>query len=306
MGMTVYQLLYEGVNHEMYSGEGGDDSPVGTEWVDIWGTVWHKIQEGVMGLPKGNPLARIEALQDYRWPDPNDERICSKIERMARAFTGGDQYLGGSHRDTLWEKAYMLVGMENLMMYFLTEPEFVREVLHHIMDFQLGIARYYLASGVEFASLGDDLGTQTGPLLGPRIVSEFLLPEYRRLVELYQKHGVLIGFHSCGNVLSVLDMFLELGIDVLNPVQATANDLNRIRLITQGRMALQGGVSSAIVMDGPADRIQGEVRLRIRQLGQQGGYFCAPDQSMPYPQEHLDAFAEAVERYGRYPLEVAE
>jgi len=84
--------------------------------------------------------------------------------------TGHDRFLAGSHRDTLWEKAYMLVGMEALMMYFLTEPEFVRDVLHHVTDFQLGIAQHYARLGVEFVALGDDLGTQLGPLLGPRIV----------------------------------------------------------------------------------------------------------------------------------------
>ena len=71
------------------------------------------------------------------------------------------------------------------------------------------------------ACLGDDLGTQTGSLLGPRIVREFLVPEYRRLFRLYREHGVMIGFHSCGNVDAVLETFMELGVDVLNPVQAT-------------------------------------------------------------------------------------
>jgi uroporphyrinogen decarboxylase len=301
-GMPVYELCYQGCNHETITGEGGDGSPVGAEWEDIWGTRWHKIQEGVMGLPRGYPLGKVEDLQDYTWPDPDDERICGKIGHMKAGFPGGDRFLGGSHRDTLWEKAYMLVGMENLMIYFLSEPGFVREVLHRIMDFQLGMARHYLSSGVEFVSLGDDLGTQCGPLLGPRIVREFLAPEYRRLVRLYKEHNVLIGFHSCGDISSVLEMFLELGIHVLNPVQATANNLDRVRAITQGRMALKGGVSSATVMDGPVDRIAEEIRLRIQQLGQEGGYFCAPDQGMPYPEEHMEAFREAVERYGRYPV----
>jgi uroporphyrinogen decarboxylase len=224
------------------------------------------------------------------------------IGQMKAEFPGGDLFLGGSHRDTLWEKAYMLVGMENLMMYFLSEPAFAREVLHRIMDFQLGIAWHYLQAGVEFVSLGDDLGTQCGPLLGPRIVREFLAPEYRRLIGLYKAHGVLIGFHSCGDIRSVLETFLELGIDLLNPVQATANDLEWVRAVTQRRLALQGAVSSATVMEGPVERIEAEVRWRIRQLGQAGGYFCAPDQGMPYPEEHLEAFQAAVERYGQYSV----
>lgn len=73
-----------------------------------------------MGFPKGNPLAETGALRGYRWPDPDDERICAPIHEAARAFDRPDeQFLHGSHRDTLWEKSYMLVGMENMMDYFI-------------------------------------------------------------------------------------------------------------------------------------------------------------------------------------------
>jgi uroporphyrinogen decarboxylase len=96
---------------------------------------------------------------------------------------------------------------------------------------------------------------------------------------------------------------MDLGVDVLNPVQATANDLQFVRERTQGRMALQGGISSGLVVAGPVERIRNEVRQRIQQLGQHGGYFCCPDQGMPWPEEHIQALREAVEEYGTYPLQ---
>ncbi len=300
--MPVYELSYFGMDHEGFQG-GGDNSPVGTRWTDIWGTGWHKIQPGVMGMPEVNPLSRPESLAGYRWPDPNDPRLIDQIYARASARPVGDRLLAASHRDTLWEKAYMLVGMEAMMMYFIDKPEFAREVLHRIMDFQLAIARHYLDLGVEMVFLGDDLGTQQGPLLGPRIVDRFLRPEYQRLFDLYRKERVWIGFHSCGNVASVVDMFMDLGVNLLNPVQATANDLDWLRRKTQGRMALQGGVSSPVVMAGPAQAIVDEVLGRIRQLGREGGYVCQIDQSMPFPEEHLRAFYAAVERYGQYPIQ---
>ncbi len=296
-----YEICYHGCNHEGFEG-GGDENPVGSKWVDIWGTGWEKIHEGVMGLPMRNPLADIQALKGYQWPDPKDERICGKIYRLAAIEQLGDRFLAGSHRDTLWEKAYMLVGMENMMVYFLTEPDYAREVLHHIMDFQLGIAEHYLKLGVELVRLSDDLGSQSGLLLSPEIIDSFLRPEYERLCELYREKGIMIFFHCCGYVEPLLDMFIQLGVRILNPVQATANNLDRIRAVTQGRMALHGGVNSATVMDGPRDKIMEEARCRIRQLGQQGGYFCAPDQRLPYPEEHMHALHEAIEEYGRYPL----
>jgi uroporphyrinogen decarboxylase len=299
------KVAYFGCDHEPFEGV-GPEGPVGTTWTTVWGTVMRKEQEGIMGFPQECPLARPEDLKAYRWPDPDDERLIEPIYRGGRDYAGGDTFLAGKHRETLWEKAYMLVGMENLMMYLFTEPDYAREVFQRIMDFDLGIARHYLEVGVEWADLGDDLGTQHGPLLGPDIVEEFLVPEYRRLFDLYKSNDVIIGFHSCGRIDSVLDHFMNLGVDVLNPVQATANDLDLVRERTAGKMALQGAVSSGTLYDGPVEKIEAEARLRMWQLGRSGGYFCGPDQNLPFPPEHREALERTVETYGRYPLSPPE
>jgi len=256
-----------------------------------------------MGFPRGNPLADlVDALPSYIWPDPDDERICGPIYEKVEGWDRTETFLTGSHRDTLWEKSYMLVGMENIMCSLYTAPEAVRELFHRIMDFQLGIARHYVAIGVEMVTMSDDLGTQRGPLISPEIIHEFFVPEYRRLFEVYRTRDVMINFHSCGHITPMLDMFIDLGVTILNPVQATANDPDEVRRITEGRMALQGGVSSGTIMSGPVETIHEEVAQRLWQLGRNGGYFCGPDQGMPYPEEHLRALNEAVDELGRYPL----
>jgi len=297
-----HHLRYFGVNHE--STDGVDhDAPVGTRWQDIWGTVWHKEHAGVMGFPRGNPLTDLPRdLAAYRWPDPDNERLCGQIYANAAGWDRATTFLSGNHRDTLWERAYMLCGMENMMCNFLTEPEATRELLHRIMDFQLGIARHYLAVGVEMVGFSDDLGTQHGLLLSPEIIHAFLVPEYRRLISLYKAHNVMIDFHSCGHITPLLETFIALGIDCLNPIQATANDLAEVRRITQGRLTLHGGVSSALLMDGPVERIHAEVRRCLSLLGREGGYFCAPDQYLPFPEEHRQAFTDALTEFGSYPL----
>lgn len=304
-GAPRYLISYQGANHQGFDDprEDGHDRPVGVKWLDIWNTEWHKEHPDVMGFPKGNPLADMENLKSYKWPDPDDERICGKIYKMCKNFERKEEcFLTGSHRDTLWEKSYMLVGMENMMEYFYTEPEYAREILHRIMDFQLGIAKHYEKVGVEFVGLGDDMGTQSSLILSPKIINEFLVPEYRRLFDFYKSRNILIGFHSCGHIEPILETFIDLGVDVLNPVQATANDLNKIIKVTKGRMALEGGVSTGIIMEGPVQRIREEVRKTISILGQDGGYICSPDQWMPFPKVHIEAFNEAVEKFGRYPI----
>ena len=300
-GLPRYTLCYRGACHEGYEG-GGHDCPLGTRWFDIWGTGWQKEHKDVMGFPRVNPLAEIKALKNYVWPDPNDERICADIYKLRKEFIGGDAFLEGANSDTLWERTYMLVGMENMMCYCYEEPEYAKEILHRIMDFQLGIAKHYLKLGVEMAAFSDDLGSQHGLLIGKDTLYEFLVPEYKRLFELYKKHNVLINFHSCGHVEPILDMFIELGVNILNPVQATANNLVKVKEKADFKMSLLGGVSSDIVMKGPVSAIDAAVKNAIRVLGKNGGYFCWPDQDMPTPQEHWDAFYAAREKYAKYPF----
>jgi uroporphyrinogen decarboxylase len=305
-GPPQFGIGYLGCNHEGFEG-GGHHLPVGSQWTDIWGTVWRREHEGVMGFPRGNPLADLpSSLKTYCWPDPDDERISGRIAESAAKCDRSMQFLTGSHRDTLWEKAYMLAGMENVMCFFREEPNAVSELLRRIMDFQLGIARHYLAAGVEMVNMSDDLGAQRGPLFSREVLERFFMPEYRRLFDLYRSRGVLVNFHSCGNIVSLLDVFMDLGVDILNPVQASANDLDEARRVTSGRMALSGGVNSEAMVDGPVDAIRRLVWRRLWQLGRDGGYFCWADQAMPWPEEHGRALADAVREFGRYPLQPPE
>lgn len=301
-GCPLHAISYLGCHHEGYQG-GGHHMPVGSNWTDIWGTVWYREHEGVMGFPRGNPLAdTLSAFPSYKWPDPNDERIVSRIYEQAKTWKRDETLLYGTHRDTLWEKSYMLVGMEEMMCLFYSEPQLAKEILHRIMDFQVAIAQHYLELGVEMVGMGDDMGTQCGLLFSPDIFEEFFVPEYKRLFDLYKSRGVLVHFHSCGHIEPLLDTFMNLGVDILNPIQVTANNLESIRRKTQGRMALEGGIRSGLLVSGPVGAIRDEVQFRIQQLGQNGGYFCAPDQGMPWPKEHYDAFLEAVAEFGQYPL----
>ena len=300
-----WDISYFGVHHDPFEGVGGHNVPVGTRWRDIWGVGWQKELEGVMGYAREHPLADLTQIEHFAFPDPDDERICGRVYQRAREASEADRankFLLGSHRETLWERCYNLVGMDRLMMAFIDTPDLVRQLLNRVMDFQLGIARHYLAVGIEVAHLGDDLGSQRAPLFSPDMLREFFVPEYRRLVGLYKQHGVTLNFHSCGHVEPILEVFMDLGIDVLNPVQASANDLDRVRARTAGRLALMGGVSTATLVNGPLEAIRHEARLRLWQLGRDGGYFCGPDQYLPFPPDHIAVLRQTVADFGRYPL----
>ena len=174
--------------------------------------------------------------------------------------------------------------------------------MNRIMDFQIGLSKHYLKAGVELVHMGDDMGTQQGPLFSPEIRDEFLVPEYRRLFDIYKEAGVMVDFHSCGNIEHFLETFMDLGVTVLNSVQVTANNLDAVRSVTQGRMVLRGAVNSDTLVNGPKEKIAAEVRERLWQMGRDGGYFCHQDQGMPWAQEHYDVMIATVEEYGIYPI----
>jgi len=297
--IPAHSLKYHGADHEDFDGH-GHDSPVGTEWTDIWGTVWHKDLDGVMAFPKKFPLADLEQLDSFTLVDPDDAKYSGLITELLQKHNPAADLLCGSHRDTLWERAYMLVGMENLMEYFFTEPALVKRLLHRIIDFHLKLAESYIAAGVNLVSMSDDHGTQHSLILGKHILKEFFIPEYERLFSFYKERGVLINFHSCGHIEPLLDTFMYLGVDILNPIQAAANDLDSVRKITQGKMALMGGVNSEILMQGDFNVTRELVKTRMKQLGANGGYICTPDQGMPFPEGTYEVIRETVEAFGRY------
>ena len=296
-----FEMSYYGANHEGYDTNGkSHDVPVGTFWTDVWGVGWLKEQEGVMGFPRAHPISRPELLKSYTFPDPNDERIFAKIYKDKENYEknyADEMFLGASLRSTVWERTYKLIGMENLMEYFYTEPSFVEDVMDSVMNFQLNILDHYFAAGAVVFNCGDDLGTQNSLLLSPPVMDKFLKSRYKKVMDKIKTRDGIINFHSCGHLEPILDMFIELKIDILNPVQSTANNLENLIKITEGRLALQGGISSHALVVGTPDEIRQITRETIALLNKKGGYFCGPDQGMVFNPDNIAAMNDEIAKY---------
>jgi len=297
--IPIKQIGFFGVNPE------DNRPPRAKTWTDLWQVRHEQMIDGVMPFPVYHPLEHLENWEDYTWPDPHDQELYRQAKRaIADIPKRNEIILAGSHRSTLLERSWKLVGMENLFTMMVMEPDRVKWLLRHIMDFQLGVAEEYVKLGIELAQLGDDFGTQQGLLLSPRFFKKFFKPEYERIIDFYKSRNILISFHSCGCIEELVDEFSDLGIDILNPVQAEANNLKLLREKTMGKITLQGAVSTRTLMQGTPGDVVREVKERILTLGQRGGYICGPDQHLPFPADNIKALIEAVEKYGVYPLKV--
>ena len=237
--MPVSKIGFFGVNPE-------DNRPPGAKtWTDLWQVRHEQKMEDIMPFPAYYPLEHIENWENYIWPDPHSQVFYEQPkERIAKIPDRKEVVVAGSHRSTLLERAWKLVGMENLFTMMVNKPDRIKWLLRHIMDFQLGVAKEYVRLGIELALLGDDFGTQQSLLFSPIFFEKFFKPQYQRIVDFYKSKDILISFHSCGCIGGLVDEFLDLGIDILNPVQAEANNLKVLRKNTMGKITLQGAVST--------------------------------------------------------------
>ena len=271
------------------------------DWTDLWGVEWKVGLEGTVPFPKGNPLPSLDRLGDYRFPEPGELTLSVEAGESLRAVDRGERLVIGNLTYLLFERAWAIMGMENFLVALVTHPAEMRVFLHGLARFARGVFDRYLELGVEAVSFSEDLGTQRALTMSPAMFREFLLPEYRFCFEKVLAAGKIVRFHSCGCVDAVAGDLAGIGVTVLNPVQRRANDLASIKAETVGRMALEGGIDTAVLAGGTPEDVRAEVEAVMAVLKPGAGYVCAPDQGIPgIPPENTEAMWEAARELGRY------
>jgi len=275
-------------------------------WTDAWGTRWETTRDDMVPFPKGTPLPDLRRVDEFAIPDPHPlfDADTALPDRARSIEHREDRLLFGHQVYFLFERAWALTGMENLMVGFLEYPEELRELLRRITDYNIAVFERYLEMGVDGVSFSEDLGTQRALMMSPTQFREFLKPEYERAFAPVKAAGKLVSFHSCGCVEDIVPDLIDVGVDILNPVQARANDLSKMKQAAAGKLALEGGIDThEVLMLGTPQVVEEEVRRVLGVLAPGGGYIIGPDQGMPFPPDNLAALWRAAERWGRYPLE---
>jgi len=271
------------------------------DWTDHWGINWEVGLEDTVPFPKGNPLPSLDRLADYKFPDP-DDLVFTEEQRHAVAGVNRDEKLVmGSLTYLLFERAWAVMGMENFLVALITHPAEMHEFLHGVATYARRVFDRYLELGVDGIGFSEDLGTQRALMMSPAMFREFILPEYVYCFENVLRAGKIIHFHSCGCVDAIAGDLAGIGVQILNPVQARANDLHKIKRDTVGRMALHGAIDTAVLARGTPDDVRAEVIRIMEILKPGGGYVCAPDQGIPgIPDENMQTLWETAKEVGRY------
>jgi uroporphyrinogen decarboxylase len=275
-------------------------------WTDAWGTRWETTRDDMVPFPKGNPLPDLRRIDEYRMPDPHAlfDADPTLAAQMASIPDREEKLIFGQQTYFLYERAWALTGLESLMAAFHEHPYELRELLRRITDYNIAVFERYIELGVDGVGFSEDLGTQRALMISPRAFREFLKPEYERAFAPVKAAGKLVNFHSCGCIKEIVEDLIDVGVDILNPVQARANDLAEVKRKSMGKLALFGGIDTQqVLMRGTPQEVEAEVKRVISILAPGGGYIIAPDQGMPFPEENIEALWRSAERWGRYPLE---
>jgi uroporphyrinogen decarboxylase len=268
---------------------------------DVFGVVWDRSIDKDIGNVEGCVLPR-PSLEGYAFPDPRDPRFFADIPAKIARFP--DRFRVFQIGFSLYERAWTLRGMENLMMDFHDHPRFVRELLDRIADYNLAQLREALRHDIDAVYFGDDWGQQRGLQMGPRLWREFLLPVLRRMYGAVREAGKFVMIHSCGDVDELFDDLIDIGLNCFNPFQPEVMDVAGVLARYRGRLAFHGGLSTQRVLPfGTVDEVRREVR-RLLELGRDGGYILAPahDVEGDVPLENMLAVIELVQ--GQFPMPV--
>lgn len=267
---------------------------------DMWGIEWQASDPRLMlPYPVKHPLADLAALDDYAWPDPDDPRLLEPVKRDMHP----SRLMLGTHGLTLMERAHSLMGMENLFLALMTEPDKVKLLLHKIADFQIGMAEHFVSLGVDAGWFSDDYGSQRSLLISPAMFREFFKPLLAEIIRVYKRAGLFFFFHSCGHVEPIVPDLIEIGVDVLHPVQKHANDQAKLKREYGGQIVFAGGMDTQHILTlGTSEEVRTEALEQLALLGQGGGYIAGPENWLPFPPENAKAFATTVKEYGTYPL----
>jgi uroporphyrinogen decarboxylase len=263
-------------------------------WRDQFGVIWNRSVDPDIGVVE-NVQLKARTLAGYTFPDPHDPRRYAHIPAWLEEHP--DQYRLLSIGFSLYERAWTLRSMAELLVDMLEAPEWVDELLDAITDFNMGLMEHALQYDFDGIRFGDDWGQQRGLQMGPRLWRRFIKPRLARMYGAVKQSGKTVFIHCCGKVQELFPDLIEIGLDCFNPFQPEVMDPYEIKKQYGQQLSFYGGMSiQHILPHGTAQQVREEAKCLMDKVGAGGGYIIGPSHGMPgdIPIENLVAFIETV------------
>ena len=274
--------------------------PEGSEFTDEWGIIWRR--EGFYNTAIFHPLKGRDSsfIRDYPLPDPKSAERFVPLEKLIAGY-GNEYFIGADVSGTLFEPACHLRDMGEFLMDLAENNEEASIILDKLEAFSCSAALESLSRGADWIWLGDDLGSQSNMLLSPELWRLHLKPRMKRIIQAIrrEKPDAFIAYHSCGSMAPVIQDLVEIGIDVLNPLQESAAGMDQKSIKKQfgNRITLMCGpdTQNFTPRAKPAE-ISARVRELAATLGVGSGYIFAVSHHIQHdtPDENLQALLETL------------
>jgi len=259
-------------------------------FIDMWGAHRKSFNYGIGSYYEyaGHPLADIKNpkdLEKFTWVQPawwDVSNIPDQIQRKNEKR----EYCLVFECAGMFEIAWGLRGMERFFLDMATQPEIPWEIMERLTNHFVELTRRVLEAAkgqIDIVYTWDDLGTQLGPLVSPRMWEEQIKPHHIRLNKVIKKYGARVMYHSCGSIIDFIDGFIDMGVDILNPLQPRAEgmDLQWIKTTYGKQLSFHGSMDIQQTLPfGTQEEVRAEVMERIKILGAGGGFILAPAHSI--------------------------
>jgi uroporphyrinogen decarboxylase len=274
------------------------------EYTDVWGVVRRRPPNGhyyVVRAPFEKEDLTLADLDAHPWPSPTETDAAGLRQEAERLRRETDCALLIHMPGRLFSLGQFMCGFENWLLQLKVNPEFCEALLDRGLEIQLAMAGTMLETvgdAVDILYLADDYGMQTGPLISPELFRQIFKPRMARLIRfLKARSSAHIAFHSCGSVYALIPDFIDVGVEVLNPIQVSAADMDtgRLRREFGDRLAFWGAVDSHQVLPhGTPAQVRAEVTRRVQDLGP--GYipYSVHNIQAEVPPENILAMIDAV------------
>ncbi len=258
---------------------------------DPYGVVWNRSVDKDIGIVEGTVL-QSPTLKGYTFPSLDNAGVFGPLENIASAPR--DKFLILDIGFSLYERAWTLRGMENVLTDFYLHPDFMHELLDAICDHNIEQVRRIKDWDFDAVQFGDDWGQQKGLQMGIDIWRTFIKPRLKRMYSAVKESGRFVMIHSCGKVDELFDDLIDIGVNCFNPFQPEVMDTEKLLNTYRGRLSFYGGLSTQKVLPySTADEVRAETR-RLLTLGKEGGYILSPAHAVEgdVPVENMLAFIE--------------
>lgn len=254
--------------------------------IDEWGIVHEPTSTGLHSRFYLHPLAdatTAKEINEYPFPELVPERF-EKAEKQAKIWKK-NYVISAMMESTLFEMAWYLRGFQRLLMDMIARPNIANALLDKLLKYRMEMVKYYIDIGADIIRLGDDVGWQRGMILSPDLWRRYLKPRMKALIDHIKKHSnAYIFYHSDGYIMPIIPELIEIGVQILNPVQPECMDPVEIKKRYGDKLVLHGtiGVQSILPFGTPED-VKNEVIKRIKECGMNGGLIIAPSHT-PQPE----------------------